>query len=964
MATRPLTDREKAEHNPPFNVSRTTANITAPPPFTFPRTNLHYFPVRADLGKLQDFCDNYLNAAPEFAYFKPAMPFVLILMNYYPKMGYAEGNLGWISQNEVLFVVPLEWYEPTDDGLVFRDFAQFSPFAFVDKDASQVEGREVYGWPKVEGWFTSSVSSWLEDPRARRTVLELHTHGFQALYRDQYDQALPLMKITQNPPVSFTAIPPEVGGPWDPLTNIGLGAQELGNLMRSGFFWASNQLMSALQSGRDIPSSLMTDIQERIRNFSVTLQGNTVNFKQIRDAEDPGTACYQAVTNAAMEVQEFHRGGMLGDLALLRGDLSGGYEIELCNYPSIPIVDSLGLQVSNNDPNAKLCTLRPVMPFWQELTLKYLTGDNLAWRAWDGERALWRNQEKIEVEAPASHKEPKYLRRPPYMTEAGANFQVAEGPFRLPEASLMVLPLKADRQVLTEFLQNGPGDMALQSGSLPDAWVPKSLMSQLPRDIGYFEPWGGYVYLVVAHFHEMVSARNDFGTIAENHAVFAVPVKFCRGEGDNKEVLSVGYISPFMYSTNDIAATTGRELSGYTTVRAGIESSPNTWLTKEGPLSDHVPLFDIHAEMPAALTGGQPFEWRRLLQVIEGNTIPWNDDTAWQRAEPFVAGVQEDMQRMHELQRANHKPFRDFMSLALGVYSGTPINQFSFKQFRDAHDPNDACYQALVRSQFVIDRVYHQQDLEKRLHVNLYRYPTQPVVQSLGLEVKSTHHTADGVYDTLQPIRPFYLKADLHTERGKNLTCRSGTTRWSPLHMGDEVQPQFYGVGRRAVKEMRRNPGRQLLKEKRLQVWLRENPDVIGCTREEYQHLLEGPFEPQMAISNALSHEWGNDLGPRWYRAKQQPEQIYNLLRCLKEVEDDTSAEADDYRRMIQLKIDYLTAFPQQQLPDYVLRCDMAGTEERRLFPTAERVSGEDAVSYWTPDARFWLAPHSPDGHP
>jgi hypothetical protein len=977
MATRPLTPAEKAQRNPPFNTARMTATMTAPPPFSFPRTNLHYFPVPADLATLQQFCDNYLNTAPDFAWFRPAMPFVFVLVNYYPHMGYAAGNLGWISQNEVLIMVPLEWYEHTEEGYRFRDFAQFSPFAFVDKDLSEVEGREVYGWPKVAGWFVPSVSSWVEDPRARRTVLNLHTHGFQALYQNQYDKTLPLLRITQSAPPSFTVMPPEPGGVLDPLTGMARGMNDWNLVLRAGLGWMSSAVRSVL-SGDTTPALLLDDLQRRIGAMTRLLMANTVNFKQIRDAEDPGMACYQAVTNARMEVTAFRRGGLLGDPAILRGDLSGGYELELCNYPSIPILQSLGLATSasagdRSQGPGSVQTLRPVMPFWQELDLTYLTGENIAWRAWNGKEALWRNGEKIEVReqneiagaTTGTGHEPRFFERPPYMTEAGAGFQVAEGPFSFPGANLEILPLKADFETLRGFLQDGPGDHDLDHG-LPKDLVPHSLMAQIPRDICFFDPWGSYVYLVVAHYPVIESERNDFGRIQENQVMFVVPVKLCRETDHGTEVLTAGFIAPYMYSTNEIAATTQREVAGFMTMRAAIKSAPNSWLTGDGPLADRVPLLEVSAEMPAALFDGQEFAWRKLLKLVDGNPINADDALNWQTAAAFVREVKAHVGGMQTTQDEDPALFEQFLGLALGTYSGTPLNQFSFKQFRDTAHPNEACYQSLVCSEFVIDRVHHQEALENNLHVHLYRSPTQPIAQSLGLIVKSVHQDDDGVYDSLQPVRPLYLRADVHARHARNLTLRSGTRVWPPLDLNSLHRDEHSGASGLAARLMRDHPEMELLRDHRIQEWRRNRSDTAGCDGETCEKLLHGGFEPQMAINSVLSQEWGNHRAPRWSRQKERRQEVKKLkkeLAALKARREplrqrgDSAAEVgriSERVRALRRHIRYLKAFPVERLPDYVLRTDMAGPLQQDVFSRHENFADENRLQYWTPDISRW----------
>ena len=205
MSLKPL---EQPSHNPAFNLWRGAATVTAPPPFDFSGVVMRFFPLKADFLALSRFCDRYLNLAPEFAYFRPSMPFVMLCIVNYGRMTMEAGNLGWASQNEVLFSVPLEWYTCENGQYVFKDQAQVAPFIFVDDESSQVGGREVYGWPKVQGWFASGVNPWAVNPRCERRLLGLRTRVFERLYANQRPEPCELLAVEEEPPLSFSIVPP------------------------------------------------------------------------------------------------------------------------------------------------------------------------------------------------------------------------------------------------------------------------------------------------------------------------------------------------------------------------------------------------------------------------------------------------------------------------------------------------------------------------------------------------------------------------------------------------------------------------------------------------------------------------------------------------------------------------------------------------------------------------------------
>ncbi|MFK8078278.1 MAG: acetoacetate decarboxylase family protein, partial [Granulosicoccus sp.] len=107
------------------------------------------FPLRADLTQLQRFIDGYLNLDADNVRFEAFLPYVYLQVLDYGKMSIQAANMGWVSQVEVAFCVPLRWLVKKQGEWVFHDWAANCPFIFVDNELSMTTGREVYGWPKV-----------------------------------------------------------------------------------------------------------------------------------------------------------------------------------------------------------------------------------------------------------------------------------------------------------------------------------------------------------------------------------------------------------------------------------------------------------------------------------------------------------------------------------------------------------------------------------------------------------------------------------------------------------------------------------------------------------------------------------------------------------------------------------------------------------------------------------------------
>src|SRR5262245_591720 len=114
------------------------------PPFYFDHMTCHVFPLRSSLNALQGFVDSYLNIIPEeLGRFRAFMPYVHLMLVDYGKLALRCENLGWLSQQEIMFAVPVEWYQVVDGRWEFKDWAWVSPFIFVDSELSLTLGRTV-----------------------------------------------------------------------------------------------------------------------------------------------------------------------------------------------------------------------------------------------------------------------------------------------------------------------------------------------------------------------------------------------------------------------------------------------------------------------------------------------------------------------------------------------------------------------------------------------------------------------------------------------------------------------------------------------------------------------------------------------------------------------------------------------------------------------------------------------------
>jgi hypothetical protein len=136
----------------------------SPPPYTFPGVSINSFRLAADLEQLTRLCDDVLNVGDledRGFEFRPIFPFVDLEVLYYPRMEYAYfPPLGYITQNE--FCVRIMVIKYIDiGGMLMPDgeVAIFCPCLIVDNPLSAFAGRDVLGYPKLLGSFTSSAAS-------------------------------------------------------------------------------------------------------------------------------------------------------------------------------------------------------------------------------------------------------------------------------------------------------------------------------------------------------------------------------------------------------------------------------------------------------------------------------------------------------------------------------------------------------------------------------------------------------------------------------------------------------------------------------------------------------------------------------------------------------------------------------------------------------------------------------------
>jgi hypothetical protein len=873
---------------PRFNEARgETASMQLIPPFHFTGVTMRVFPLRANRYLLQRFIDQQLNIIPpEAGQFRVFLPYIYLIIVNYGRMSVEAANLGWISQNEVAFSVPLIWTRQAGGKLV-QDFAYVSPFIYVDNPLSMTTGREVYGWPKMMAGFDPQLSSWMANPTNRIQQAAMSVDMVREAYSGAHATRCTLMEVDSAPIPTFAQVPFDVRNPLMPW-----------NAMRKAIYTSSALLGDSVEIFRGVLDEFVQgqaregiggQIERAMKSPASLGVLNTVNLKQFRDAQDPELFCYQAVTNTPMTIKSFRRGGMLGDLRTLAGDVTGGYRIRIHNYDTQPIIGSLGLEVSSTAEieGTNVSNLLPVFPFWLELDLEYPLASIVAWRH-KGSRG-WHHDDKVTPTAVGER----------FNTSRGAGGQEIAGPFQFPDATIRVLPLLADPALLDKFI-----DAYLNSTLTPnsEAGTPAASTS-------VFKAWGRYVYLIVLDDDGSFSESNNVGDLATRQVRLFIPVKWYQRTGETERLVSTALVPVYSYSNSATAAISISSVIGIPTMTAELRSPPSTWLARRGPspsASDEYMV--LRGDVLPVLNLGQQATVRTIIECDNREPLVDEDLHGWRRlADRWAPPLKREHARKRDV---GPNQLRDAKTLALELLANNAaFTMLTLKQFRDAADPTQACYQALVAVPLEIQQLSELEEIETPLHVRIHEYPSQAIVSTLGLVVKDWQQGGGSRIAVIEPCRPFWLRGRLRQDHGTNIhvwPTPSGEAGWTEAPPLETLLTRGPRLGPNLVDEIEDGTPQYLCGQ--VTRWL-EQADSVPLSAARACAVVEA-VEPQVVIESVLSNEWEAWFDPRWRRgqnfidehlrratANSYPSEITKkTAETLRGIRDRLLASADDHK--------------------------------------------------------------------
>lgn len=911
------------------------------PPFVFNGMSARTFPLRAHLGTLQRLVDGYMNfVPPEVGYFRVPMPYVMVMVLDYGQVAEAVARIGWFAQTEVFFMIPLEWYKLVNGKYVFHDWAVITPYVFVNDQFSVPLGRTVFGFPKVLARVDTIPSAWVKDATAPVTLARIETSVFPETYSGSDIQTRVFLEIERstisNMQIPFDPSSPTM--PWSIATHIAQAAAGFG---RDALWLAQSMRLSAVNPASD-PGVVPAMLNKMAPWFAPGGSGfiqNSINLKQFRRSNMPDQICYQALTNGGMETKSFNGAGLLGEYPIMLGDLSGGHTVRLYEYASLPLVQTLGLEVDRQwqGTDCTVAELKPVVPFWLDVDIRYNQGDTLVWRTDDN---LWRGPTGAPLE---SQPKASAANAPAFNQTVTTAIDDIAGPFEFSDSTVRVLPLLAERRNLQDFVDS------YVNTPFKDPIDVKGGKKESIR----FKVWGrgqqeattssalhehAYVYLIVSSFGSVTSTSNNVGDWTKYQMSFMIPVQFERANPtatDGWEIVGVGLVSAFSFVDNCTAAIARLEVQGFEATVANFFKPESVWLSDEVALSENPPqtLLRVDSEVWPAIGEGQKAVVLPVVEICQGlpdaglGTAP---DAPWRWSEQLT----RELDAKKQLKALKSRDLQIARALSLEMLGNQmPSTAYSLKQFRDARDPQKACYQSLVRVPRLIKNLEDLREIEETLVVRIHNYPSMDIVGTLGLVANQVVEGGTGLVSTVQAVRPFFARGTLFEPLAERLAYRAGSDPWTldcdaifstllsdepnspPItadFLAEQLQDQMdpcrigdimYQAAQRRnaeaaeIKAAAAKPeAAEAAKLKAAAPAQAAEPDRVRFSKAEARDALAS-VDPQSVIESILSREWGNaDPKARWRAGRTELIRTFSALPLI----GDTSAFAESvlFRRI------------------------------------------------------------------
>jgi hypothetical protein len=267
-------------------------------PFPLNGMNGQALLMHASYEQLVKTTDKWLNAIPGSEYrYVPLLPFVFCNPVWIDRITWTPAGQGWLRESDFNFGYVVACFK----GLEFHHTAVAQAYLMVDSPLTVTAGREIFGWRKAFGQLEYLAGTY--QPIAGSTWVS------KQLTPDTEVELAEVARII--PPAGWPAATRKAE--WEDLKQlVELAA---GDLVLDAFV-AVEHLIEMFRAG----------------NLPV------VYVLQLRDAQYPASAAFQALVESPMQITKLHSAWFLPP----------GFKVKLTDYPSYPLISDLGIKVDEN----------------------------------------------------------------------------------------------------------------------------------------------------------------------------------------------------------------------------------------------------------------------------------------------------------------------------------------------------------------------------------------------------------------------------------------------------------------------------------------------------------------------------------------------------------------------------------------------------------------------------------------
>jgi hypothetical protein len=192
----------------------------------------------------------------------------------------------------------------------------------------------------------------------------------------------------------------------------------------------------------------------------------------------------------------------------------------------------------------------------------------------------------------------------------------------------------------------------------------------------------------------------------------------------------------------------------------------------------------------------------------------------------------------------------------------------------------------------LITEIYDLAEIEDTLVVQIHDYPSLNIVDTLGLVATRLPASSSGIISTVQPVRPFYIRAALHEPLAQRLTWRDTGNEW---HIDSEVAFSTLLSEEKGAPRITADFEAEKLQDEmdpcRMSAIMLQASQRLSMTPDEREEKKLWDFskadargalsqiDAQTVIESVLSREWGNiNPNAKWRAGRRQLVTAFSAL--------------------------------------------------------------------------------------